>query len=497
MSRLLLLLPFLIWMSRNAPARHPAELLRPTLLFFGFYLLLIACMGAWARLLARQVTDDTLHRNLRRFNRVMMFARLAVPAWFGAAVYFFSWDAIVKATFPTLAAWPVLTPILLIGTAPAFVAWAGLWWAQFPADLALKEQGVLTQLENDIPVYHPQRLPAYLLTQLRLQLLFTLLPVLLILVVHDVITLAFKLLSRSAQIPETVQAVALFSSTVVVFVIAPELLRRILKTRPLPASDLRNKLQAMCVINGLKYREILLWETNSQMGNAAVMGVLPRVRYILLSDLLLETMTDEQVEAVFAHELGHIVHRHMAWYVVLFLILFCIGAIFEAQLTRFAPALPNRDLWVLMGGVVMFIFGFGFVSRRFERQADVFAARTVQMIQTPATLALPMHSFVGRVGARVMAGTLQRVAIINNMPTTSARLRNRRNWPRPSGLIDWLVDNANHWLHGSIATRVQALHTLSTDPAHTTQFDRKMTRLYIALLCTLCLVATWTIRQEM
>ena len=61
-------------------------------------------------------------------------------------------------------------------------------------------------------------------------------------------------------------------------------------------------------------------DLGNNMGNAAVMGLFPQVRYILLSDLLLETMTDEQVEAVFAHEVGHIVHRHMAWYVVLIVI---------------------------------------------------------------------------------------------------------------------------------------------------------------------------------
>ena len=32
-------------------------------------------------------------------------------------------------------------------------------------------------------------------------------------------------------------------------------------------------------------------------------------------------MTDEQIEAVFAHEVGHIVHRHMMWYLVLIVLL--------------------------------------------------------------------------------------------------------------------------------------------------------------------------------
>ena len=75
---------------------------------------------------------------------------------------------------------------------------------------------------------------------------------------------------------------------------------------------------ALCRRVGMRYRDILLWRTQNNMGNAAVMGLVPQVRYILLSDLLLETMTESQIEAVFAHELGHIVHRHMAWYIVFF-----------------------------------------------------------------------------------------------------------------------------------------------------------------------------------
>ena len=69
----------------------------------------------------------------------------------------------------------------------------------------------------------------------------------------------------------------------------------------------------------MRYRDILVWHTHYNMGNAAVMGVVPQMRYVLLSDLLLERMDDEQIEAVFAHEIGHVVHRHMVWYVIFFL----------------------------------------------------------------------------------------------------------------------------------------------------------------------------------
>src|SRR6185312_5614392 len=106
-----------------------------------------------------------------------------------------------------------------------------------------------------------------------------------------------------------------------IFLLAPAILRRVLHTEPLANSPLRRRLEALCRRTGVTYREILLWRTGNNVGNAAVMGFVPRFRYILLSDLLLETMTDEQIEAVFAHELGHIVHRHMAWLVVFIVVL--------------------------------------------------------------------------------------------------------------------------------------------------------------------------------
>ena len=59
-------------------------------------------------------------------------------------------------------------------------------------------------------------------------------------------------------------------------------------TQPLPANwPLRRRMEALCRRAELKYRDILLWRTNSSMGNAMVMGLFPRVRYIFLSDLLL------------------------------------------------------------------------------------------------------------------------------------------------------------------------------------------------------------------
>ena len=113
------------------------------------------------------------------------------------------------------------------------------------------------------------------------------------------------------------------------------------------------------------------------------MGIIPPVRYILLSDLLLERMDDEQIEAVFAHEVGHVVHRHMAWYVVVIMVftlaLVCAGQFMPKDLSSLR-GVPQGLLDVLLPvlALAMFRVYFGFLSRRFERQADVYAARTIE-----------------------------------------------------------------------------------------------------------------------
>ena len=67
---------------------------------------------------------------------------------------------------------------------------------------------------------------------------------------------------------------------------------------------------------GLNYRRILIWESDGMVVNAAVMGLFRPVRYILLSDGLLEMMDDAKIEAVFGHEAGHVKCRHIEFYLL-------------------------------------------------------------------------------------------------------------------------------------------------------------------------------------
>ena len=382
MARVLILLIFVLWMTwTNEPSEaSQVSTARALGLFLGVYAALVLVMGMWARLLARRVTGHNLHRVLRRFNHMMTGARIAIPAWLAFGLYGLNWGHVVHQALGHAASWPVQLPALLAGTAPALLAWMGLWWSQYPADRALREQSLLIQLDENLPVHAAPGFWSYFTANLRLQLLFIVVPVLAILAMRDV---AVVILGPWGGGGDGTELVISLLSTGIILIFAPEILRRVLDTQPLPDSTLRRRLEALCERHRMRYRDILLWRTQNNMGNAAVMGILPSLRYVMLSDLLMESMSDDQIEAVFAHELGHIVHRHMMW-LVLCIALFMLvmagpGTWVDQQLE--AMRLPA---WLPLGLVTLaisgagFIAAFGFFHRRIERQADVFAARTLE-----------------------------------------------------------------------------------------------------------------------
>src|SRR5688500_13159371 len=112
-------------------------------LFLGLYLFVIGMLALWARLLARRVHTVRLARAMRCFNRVMFVARAFVPVWFGVGVFYLGWGQMVQNLLGVVAQWPVQMPGAVIGVMPPILAWAGLWWAQYPADSALRSQRLL------------------------------------------------------------------------------------------------------------------------------------------------------------------------------------------------------------------------------------------------------------------------------------------------------------------------------------------------------------------
>ena len=132
------------------------------------------------------------------------------------------------------------------------------------------------------------------------------------------------------------------------------------------------------------YRMGLSAETKK--ANAALAG-LGRTRRVLLGDTLLNEFTPDEIEVVFAHEVGHHVHRHLPKMIALSVALSAAGFwLVDRVLRSAAPALgyPSFDDPAALPLVMLVLSLFGLVlsplqnalSRHFERQCDLYALRT-------------------------------------------------------------------------------------------------------------------------
>jgi STE24 endopeptidase len=161
------------------------------------------------------------------------------------------------------------------------------------------------------------------------------------------------------------------------------------RVTPLDDAGLVERLRRLAEGTGLAvegvYRLHLSQETRK--ANAALAG-LGRTRRVLLGDTLLDQFTPEEIEVVFAHEVGHHVHRHLPKSVAISVVLAACGfALVHVVLSRLAGGLGYAGyddpaaLPLLL--LVLGVFGLvlsplqNAVSRFFERQCDRYAlART-------------------------------------------------------------------------------------------------------------------------
>lgn len=179
----------------------------------------------------------------------------------------------------------------------------------------------------------------------------------------------------------------------ILFVITgPVLIQKVWRCQPLEAGFARRRIEQLCQKARLKYAEILKWPLFGENTlTAAVMGIVGRFRYILVSPALLSFLEPEELDAVIAHETGHVKKKHLLLYLLFFIgYVFVYFIFFEFVLCFVVLSGPVFRLIVwsgmdagtvstaMMGAVLVmllilyFRYFFGFVMRNFERQADLY-----------------------------------------------------------------------------------------------------------------------------
>ncbi len=464
-----------------------------------------AATAAWVRAdvlrqLERRPTDPASAQFALQRGSSLVF--WLIGATQGALLLATIWQPLCRAA-PLIGDWYVVPSLLAL--TPFFVALLSTWTTLYPADHALRAAAIEVHLLHGRPVRPAWTLATYLSQQLRHQLLFILVPMLLIVLARDVIDEHSAYLRSTTDYAHTPDLL-LGVSAIVVALLTPEILRHVWRTQRLAAGPLRDRLVSLGRRIGLRYRELLVWRAGGTLVNAAVMGVVPPLRYVLVTEAMLERMDDLKVEAVFGHEAGHVKRRHI-WHLLFFAAISgCLVTIFSVRSDQFrAVDETSSQLWAaILAAVLLFKWGvvFGWLSRGFERQADLYGARvlaagglpchedcalhgsqrddtaldvrdsTEAKPRTPAApglAALRPSAPLCRTAAHVYAATLTDVALLNAIPP-----------------------EAPSWRHGSIAGRARTVQACAANPSAGPRFERRMAVVTFVVFIVAVSAGVWT-----
>jgi Zn-dependent protease with chaperone function len=177
-------------------------------------------------------------------------------------------------------------------------------------------------------------------------------------------------------------------------IILPKFIQRWWGCMPLARSEKADVLRGFLAEKGFKYRELLTWPIfEGRMITAGIMGIVPRYRYILVTDSLLKALSTDELKAVIAHEMGHARYRHLLFYILFFVgfmvlsfglpdvsiyLAFLLPGFIEMITGDEARSVSLFYLIVsfpmLVSLLIYFRFVMGFFMRHFERQADLYSA---------------------------------------------------------------------------------------------------------------------------
>ena len=210
---------------------------------------------------------------------------------------------------------------------------------------------------------------------------------------------------------------------------------------PLEPGELRDAIEAYAAGHGIGLEGIFVMDGSrrSAKANAFVTGFGAKKR-ISLYDTLLDRLSTEQVVAVLAHEVGHSLSRHiLKGFAVAMLKVGMLLAALQAVLASasmqlaFGAAQPSVHVGLLVFALayqplaLLLAAAAGALSRRFEFQADAFAA-----------------GHPG--GAEALAGALKALSLANLANLT------------PHPLTVWL-----HYSHPPVLERIQRLGAAKPD----------------------------------
>ena len=158
--------------------------------------------------------------------------------------------------------------------------------------------------------------------------------------------------------------------------------------------ELKRRLIVLSERAGTRVRGVYKWHLSekSKKANAALTG-LGATRRIILADTLLDSYSDDEIEAVLAHELGHHVHRHILKSIFVQAGITLFGFWLANEVLSYAVErrnmfetmsdFANLPLLILVSTVLSFLLmpALNAYSRFNERQADRYCFQSVASVE--------------------------------------------------------------------------------------------------------------------
>lgn len=395
-----------------------------------------AFVAALFRRCARLATAAPASRRERLFQSALLRASVAAVAVFAVAVYGLGLPSFLAEVGPFAQAPTLLAAVfLLLFMLYLVVAWLFAYDLQsrlYPTEFTRREY-----VGSNISFALPVLLPWLVLSGLA-----------------DLIDAlpfpGFKRLLASTEGQIAYMLLILFA----IAVFGPLAIQRFWRCAPLPPGPARRRIEALCARARLAYADLLSWPLfGGKMLTAGVMGLVGRFRYILVTPALMSLLSPEEVDAVVAHEIGHVKRRHLLFYLFFFAGFMLISLVaFDSALSFFLFVEPvwwlikesgvnaTAATSILFGAVVIAVFlvyfryVLGFFMRNFERQADAYVFTLLD-------------------SARPLITTLRKIALTTGQ-----------------------ADDHPNWHHYSIAERIAFLARCEADPRLIRRHDAKVRR---------------------
>jgi len=426
-----------------------------TFLVFGLLIYIFGYL-TWVQFksLQRQVSRESVPRLDHRFNTLVTRQSIMAIALFAVNVHGLSLPLFFM-KIPPFDSLPTLLAVIFLSLFIFYLAivWAiayGVYKQIYPSGFSRRSY-VWSQISFSIPV---------------------LLPWVVISGIYDLINaLPFSGPKRILSTPEG-QVVSFILFLAILVIVVPAMIQRFWGCKPLEDGILRKRIENLCQKAGVQYANILYWPIfGGRMITAGVMGLVRKFRYILVTNALIQALEPEELDAVIAHEIGHVKKKHLLFYVFFFIgfIVFMLLAnsffsiinfliVYSKPFYHFITSsshywtymITNLTYLILMifTFLVYFRFVFGFFMRNFERQADCYV---YSLFDT----------------AQPLISTLEKIAV------HSGQSSDRPNWH-----------------HYSIKERIDYLTKCESDRRWVTTQDRKIRKSIIIYILSILTVGS-------